>query len=174
MIQQASCPANTTCRRLQASNNVISTAVKETPRQLSLRWRICCFIAVLGLEIGNHLDEFLKCRPWTILIGIIDFCFVCLRKDSTMNMLNLPRGWLKAICQTKPEDICLVCSFFDTLALIHDEINTLWGSRSTPTLTKLVQVRFTSNEMIYIDLNDVREGYPLRYILYCTVSSFIY
>ena len=40
VIQQASCPANTTCRRLQASNNVISTAVKETPRQLSLRWRI--------------------------------------------------------------------------------------------------------------------------------------
>lgn len=81
---------------------------------------------------------------------------------------------IKSYLQTKPEDICLVCSLFDTLALIYDEINTLWGSRSNPTLTKLVQMRFASNEMIYIDLNDVREGHPLRYILYCTVSSFIY
>ena len=34
--RQASCPANTTCRRLQAANNMISVSQHETGRQLQL------------------------------------------------------------------------------------------------------------------------------------------
>eukprot|EP00438_Fugacium_kawagutii_P032231 Skav231691 [mRNA] locus=scaffold597:1074468:1076481:+ [translate_table: standard] len=34
VVVKATCPENTTCRRLQAANNVISVASKETPRRL--------------------------------------------------------------------------------------------------------------------------------------------
>lgn len=125
------------------------------------------FFAVFGLEIGKTCG-FIQVPAMSDLIGIMNL--LCMpQKGFNNEHAKLATRMIKSYLQTKPEDICSVCSFFDTLALIYDEINTLWRSRSTPKLTKLVQVRFTSNEMIYIDLNDVREGHPLRYSqIYCT------
>eukprot|EP00434_Breviolum_minutum_P014609 symbB.v1.2.012879.t1/scaffold876.1/size155678/4 len=60
VASNASCPANTTCRRLQASNNVISTAVKETPRQLSSTLPDASFKELKQLTLKDNNDHSLK------------------------------------------------------------------------------------------------------------------
>ena len=95
-MKQASCPANTTCRRLQASNNVISTAVKETPRQLSLGEAWC----VLLFWVGDR-------KPFGIMI------LLCMSQKGFNNehavFIRATIRWFKVIYMTKHEDICLVC-----------------------------------------------------------------
>lgn len=56
----ATCPANTTCRRLQAANNVISVAQKETPRRLSSTLPDLSFKELKQLTLKDNLGHSLK------------------------------------------------------------------------------------------------------------------
>jgi len=87
----ASCPANTTCRRLQAASNVLQVASSETPRRLSSTLPDIAFKELKSLTLKDNLGHSLKVNinSFTRLTLKSSRCGSVIQLDCTQGRLTL-------------------------------------------------------------------------------------